>query len=99
MKKLTFKELVETQQRLSHDELVSILGGNGALTGGAGTAADPYVISATYYTVGNIPGASDAVNQFNGAGQNVTINGKIYKYDIKVVEKADLTSAMAAAAA
>ena len=85
MKKLTFKQLEDSQEVIHPLQQSLVLGGGGGITGGTGTSGDPYIITANYYTNGTLAGASDAAGQFYGG--TTEVGGQHYAYNVNVIAK------------
>jgi hypothetical protein len=84
--KLAFAQLEKEMQELTPIEKMLYKGGYGVVTGGTGTASDPYIISETFFysssmSADAVCGLRYAVSGYNNVGTFTGGDGKVYQYN------------------
>lgn len=84
--KLAFEMLEKEMEVIERQQMNEVIGGDGVIRSGTGTASDPYIISDNVFISTNMSsaqfaGMAQAINQINGSPA-VNCNGVYYKFSI-----------------
>lgn len=98
--KKSFEDLQKEMDLLSLLEQVQTQAGTGVVTGGKGTAEDPYIITSNFYygddilkAQGVITGLEKAIDSYNSMGSFTDGSGKYYKYSFTAQHRSDPAAA------